>query len=346
MNMFMNVAAEATMRYVGLDVGFGYTKAMPVLSGQGNAANAVLFPSIVSPAVDLAFRSGLDGQTGSLDHLAVILDGASYFVGTLARRQGQFARATLDRVRTQSQEYRVLFLTALALLAESSSEEYAVVTGLPVDDFDDRAVIEDTLSGRFHITVGGRTLDLFVRHLTVVPQPYGALMDLIFKDTLGNVDERYAKARVGIVDIGFKTTDFVLMHQGEFVQKGSGSLKAAMSAVYQAAIPKFTSRYPGNWDAPGIETALRDGAINVLGNRLEFDAALIDAELTGLAGEIVAWIQGRWSSQPIDYLISSGGGSLLLKPLLLKAFPQMVFIGDPQLANVRGYHKAAWFYHG
>lgn len=334
------------MRYVGLDVGFGYTKAMTVGSGQGHEARAVLFPSIVSPAVDLAFRSGLDHRSGSLDHLAVTFEGASSFVGTLARRQGQFARATLDRVRTQSHEYRVLFLTALALLTESPSEEYAVVTGLPVDDFDDRTLIEDRLSGRFQITLGGRTLDLIVRHLTVVPQPYGALMDLIFKDTLGNVDERYAEARVGIVDVGFKTTDFVLVHQGEFVQKGSGSLKTAMSAVYQAAVPKFTSRYPGNWDMLGIETALRDGAIHVLGKRIEFDPALLDAELAGLAGEIVAWVQGRWSSEPVDYLIGSGGGSLLLKPLLLKAFPHMVFIGDPQLANVRGYYKGAWFYHG
>ncbi len=334
------------MRYVGLDVGFGYTKAMPVRATQGDESSALLFPSMVSPAVDLAFRSGLDQGSDRVDHLAVTFEGASFFVGTLARRQGQFARATLDRVRTQSQEYRVLFLTALALLAESPVEEFAVVTGLPVDDFDDRTLIEDTFSGRFEITVGDRPLDLFVRHLTVVPQPYGALMDLIFKDTLGNVDERYANARVGIVDIGFKTTDFVLMCQGEFVQKNSGSLKTAMSAVYQAAMPKFTSRYPGNWDALGIETAQRDGAIRVMGKRIEFDPALLDAELTGLAGEIVAWIHGRWSSEPVDYLIGSGGGSLLLKPLLLKAFPQMTFVSNPQLANVRGYHKAAWFYHG
>lgn len=334
------------MRYVGLDVGFGYTKAMPVGSGHRDGAGVVLFPSIVSPAVDLAFRSGLDNQSDSLDHLAVTFEGASYFVGTLARRQGQFARATLDRVRTQSQEYRVLFLTALALLTEAPSEEFAVATGLPVDDFDDRTLIEDTLSGRFHVTVSNRPLELLVRHLTVVPQPYGALMDLIFRDTLGNVDERYANARVGIVDIGFKTTDFVLMNQGEFVQKGSGSLKTAMSAVFQAAIPKFTSRYPGNWDALGIETALRDGAIHVLGTRIEFDRTFLDAELAGLTGEIVAWIQGRWSSAPVDYLICSGGGSLILKPFLLKAFPQMTFVSDPQFANVRGYYKGAWFYHG
>jgi plasmid segregation protein ParM len=319
---------------------------MPLGSCHRDGADVVLFPSIVSPAVDLTFRSGLDTPSDSLNHLAVTFEGAPYFVGTLARRQGQFARATLDRVRTRSQEYRVLFLTALALLAESPSEEYAVVTGLPVDDFDDRTVIEDALSGRFQIAVADRTLDLFIRYLTVVPQPYGALMDLIFKDTLGSVDERYANARVGIVDIGFKTTDLVLMRQGEFVQKGSGSLKTAMSAVYQAAIQKFSSRYPGNWDTLGIETALREGAFNVLGKRFEFDAALIHAELAGLAGEIGAWVHGRWSSEPIDYLIGSGGGSLLLKPFLLKAFPQMTFISDPQFANVRGYYKGAWFYHG
>nr|MBI3613957.1 hypothetical protein [Nitrospirota bacterium] len=169
------------MHSIGLDVGFGYTKAM-------NGTKTVLFPSIVSPAVEIMFRSGLEDLSSRLDHLRITLDGATFFVGELALRQGRFAYATLDRVRTQSQEYRLLFLTALALLAESSYEECSVVTGLPVDDFGDRQLIEETLSGQFHLTLGKRELTLDIRHLTVVPQPCGAFMDLLFKDTIGTMD--------------------------------------------------------------------------------------------------------------------------------------------------------------
>jgi len=327
------------MRYIGLDVGFGYTKAM-------DETKSIIFPSIMSPAVEITFRSGLEDPSSRLDHLNVALDGAAYFVGDLARRQGRFAYATLDRVRTQGQEYRLLFLTALALLAGGSYEECSVVTGLPVDDFEDRRLIEETLAGRFHLTVANQEVTLNIHHLTVVPQPCGAFMDLLFKDTRGNMDEQYADAQVGVIDIGFKTTDFVLIRKGEFIQKLSGSLKKGMSLVYQAAVPKFTARYPGNWDLHLVEAALQEGSITSLGKRIEVDSMHLLPDLAGLAKEIAAWIYGRWSSERIDFLVCSGGGSLLLDPHLRKVFPQMIFIGHPQEANVRGFYKGAWYYDG
>jgi plasmid segregation protein ParM len=327
------------MRYVGVDVGFGYTKAM-------DNRRAILFPSIVSPEVEFTFRSGLEREDDPLDHLAIRFQGTSHFVGQLALRQGRFAHCTLDRMRTQTEEYRILFLTALALLAESPDEEFSVMTGLPVDDFEDHHWIEENLSDRFPLSLSGRETSLIIRKLMVVPQPYGALMDLIFMDTLGNMDERFFEARVGIVDIGFKTTDFVLVNKGEFIQKLSGSLKKGMSTLYQAAIPKFTASYPGNWDLHTVEESYRRGAILHLGKRIEIDTALLDPDLAAIAGEFVAWIRGRWSGEPIDYLVCSGGGGLPLKPYLLKAFPQMLFLNDPQQANVRGYQKGAFYFHG
>lgn len=327
------------MRYIGLDVGFGYTKAK-------DGSKAITFPSIVSPAVELAFKSGLEDFSDRMAHLSVTLDGTANFVGDLARRQGRFAHATLDRVRTQSQEFRLLFLTALALLAESPCEEVSVVTGLPVDDYDDRRLIEETLSGRFCFTVAGRDVELAVRNLTVVPQPCGAFMDLLFKDTRGNLDPQFANVQAGIIDIGFKTTDFVLIRKGEFIQKLSGSLKKGMSLVYQAAASNFTGRIPVNWDLHLAEAALREGSITSLGKRFEIDPACILPEVGGLSKEISAWVHSRWSSESVDSLVCSGGGSILLHSHLRKFFPQMIFLDDPQQANVRGFHKGAWYYYG
>ena len=327
------------MHYIGLDVGFGYTKAV-------DGSKTILYPSIVSPEVDIPFRSGLEDSSNGLDNLAITLEGETWFVGKLALRQGQFARSTLDRVRTKTLEYRFLFLTALALLAESPFDEFSIVTGLPVDDYDDRSLIEESLSGRFHITMAGRDLQLNIRNIMVVPQPYGALMDLIFKDTRGNMDERYTEAQVGIIDIGFKTTDFVMVNKGEFIQKLSGSLKKGISTFYQVSIPKLSARYPGNWDLYMAEDALHKGFISSMGKRIEIDLRLFNPEMEGLAEEIASWIQSRWSNQPLDFLVLSGGGSLTLKPFLIKAFPQLIFTPAPQQSNVRGFYKGAWYYYG
>lgn len=132
------------MRNIGLDVGFGYTKAM-------DGTKAILFPSVISPAVELKYKTQLEHPSPYPDHLTVTLDGESHFVGNLALQEGRFAYATLDRVRIETLEYRLLFLTALSLFVRFPDEELFVVTGLPVDDYDDRDLIEKTLSGQFHL---------------------------------------------------------------------------------------------------------------------------------------------------------------------------------------------------
>ena len=330
------------MRYIGIDVGFGYTKAM-------DGTKNILFPSVISPPAEIKFRPWWEDQTDSLNyllnHLAVTLDGKSYFVGNLALHQGWFAYATLDRIRTKTDEYRLLFLTTLALFAESPEEEFSVITGLPVDDYEDREAIENALCGRFKLSLAGQEHSFFIRNLTVIPQPCGAYMDLLFRDTQGNVNEEYARGLVGVIDIGYKTTDFVLMQSAEFVWKYSGSLKHGMSTIYQAAIPKLTARYPGNFDLRSVEEAISEGVICRLGERMAIDPALLDADFSGLAGEIASWVQRRWSDQKLNRILCTGGGSLPLKPYLARAFPKMLFMDHPQQANVRGFYKGALYYY-
>lgn len=327
------------MRSIGLDVGFGYTKAMV-------DNKAILFPSVISPPVEIGFRSWWEDRSDRINHLEVTVDGKTYFVGNLALNQGRFAYATLDRIRTQTKEYRLLFVAAMAQFVEFPEEEFSVVTGLPVDDFEDRDAIEGTFSGRFDLTVAGRQVSFVIRNLTVIPQPCGAFMDLLFPGTQGNLNEEYAQGLVGIVDIGYKTTDFVLMQSGEYAQKLSGSLKHGVSTIYQAAISRFSAAYRGNWDLRSVEEALSYGVISRLGERTAINPALLDAEFAGLAGQITSWIRQRWSDEGLHRIICTGGGSLMLEPYLAKALPGITFMEDPQQANVRGFFKGARYYFG
>jgi plasmid segregation protein ParM len=327
------------MRYVGLDVGYGYTKAM-------DDKQVICFPSVISPAVELKFKSWEEHPHPYPDHLAITLEGETFFVGNLALHHGRFAYATLNRLRTQTREYRLLFLTALALCVQSPEEELYVVTGLPVDDYEDRDLIEDTLSGRFKLMVGRREASFVIRQLTVVPQPCGAYMDLVFRDTLGHVNEQYTQSLVGVMDIGYKTTDFVLVRENQYVEKLSGSLKKGMSHIYQAAVSKLSAAYRGNWDLRSAEEAIQKGMISRLGEQIMVDPTLFEPDLAGLAQEIAAWIHQRWEDQMLDGLVCGGGGSILLKPHLLKVFPKMTFVESPQTVNVQGFYKGAWYFYG
>ncbi len=328
------------MRKIGLDVGFGYTKAM-------DQTQTIIFPSIISQPLAMESKPlwGDVSDAGRLNHLTVALEGEHRYVGNLALHQGRFAYATLDRVRTKTKEYRFLFLTALSLLAEFPDEELAIVAGLPVDDFSDHEWMEETFSGRFRLTVANKEVSFVIRHVTVIQQPCGAYIDILFRDTAGTMNEPFIQNTVGIIDIGYKTTDFVLIRSGVYIRKSSGSLKHGMNTIYQAAIPKFTAHYPGNWDLRSVEEALSEGIICRLGERIAVHPGLLEPEFSGLAEQMAAWVRLRWSDQKLDQIICTGGGSLPLKPYLGKVFPRAIFMDDPQQANVRGFYKGACHYY-
>lgn len=301
------------MRYVGLDVGFGYTKATDGDTG-------IVIPSMVGPAVETDFKGWWENPRDQVEHLAVTLDGSSYFVGNLAIRQGFFAYGTLDRIRTQTPEYKLLFLTALALFAREPDEEFCVVTGLPVDDFEDREQIEQTLRGRFCIRLLDQEKSFLVRFLTVIPQPCGTLMDLMFEDG-GAVNNIYTNGT-------------------------SGSLKKGMSVIFQAAVQKFSACYSGNWDLRSAEAAIKEGGIVRFGEGLLINASLLRADFNGLAEEIAAWVKRQWEDQKVDRLVCTGGGSFHMKPYLQRHFPNIIFPNDPQRGNVRGFLKGARAFYG
>lgn len=326
------------MKYIGLDVGYGYTKAM-----DGN--KTIVFPSVVSPPVEMRFDPLWDHTSDSLNRLSATFDGKHYFLGEMALRQGRFAHATLDRIRTQTEEYRVLFLTAIALLIQSPGEEISIVTGLPVDDLSDKEFIEKTLKGPFSLRLGEREIHFQIDSLVVMPQPCGAFMDLLFLNS-GGVNEIYSDGSIGVIDIGYKTTDFVLMRSQEYAHKRSGSIKQGMSSIYQAGISKFSSAYRGNWDLRRVEEVIRDGHICRLGESIPLNPALLDGEFSGLAEGILAWIRQQWSDERIDRILCAGGGSLPLRKYLSKESPQMTFLTDPQQSNVRGFYKGARYYFG
>lgn len=288
------------MHCIGVDVGFGYTKAT-------DGIRTIIFPPVISPAEKIGFRpfreERTDRQIDLLGHLSVTLGGETHFIGNLALNQGRFVYATLDRVRTQTPEFKLLFLTALSLSAESSEEPFSVVTGLPVDDFENRDILEKGFKGKFSISLSGQEVSFIVKDLTVIPQGCGAFMDLLFPGTQGDFNEAYAQGPVGIVDIGYKATDFVLMQSAEFAWRFSGSIKHGMSLIYQATISKFSDAYRGNFDLKSVEEAIPEGIIYWLGERIAIDPSLLDADFNGLAREIASWIRQQWREQKLSRIL-------------------------------------------
>ena len=93
---------------IGIDVGFGFTKAT-------NGREYVVFKSIIGEYADIQFNFSFEENNWE-DNLQVRLEDNMFFLGELAERQSLVKQYTLDQEKLISEFVKILALSALGLL--------------------------------------------------------------------------------------------------------------------------------------------------------------------------------------------------------------------------------------
>jgi plasmid segregation protein ParM len=121
---------EADMQILGIDIGFGFTKAT-------NGKENVIFKSIFGDADDIQFWADFGGDS-PLNHIHVTIDGKSYFIGELAEQQSSVLNFTLDQERLITDFVRILSLTVAGMFLKNGGTinvPLNIVSGLPIGFF-------------------------------------------------------------------------------------------------------------------------------------------------------------------------------------------------------------------
>ena len=67
----------------------------------------------------------------------------------------------------------------------------------------------------------------------VIPQPFGSLFNLMMSETAELSDKRYVQEKIGVVDVGFRTTDYTVSDKTKYSGRGSGSSESGHRARLQ-----------------------------------------------------------------------------------------------------------------
>src|SRR5215813_363938 len=130
--------------------------------------------------------------------------------------------------------YLLLFVSALmAMRVEKIADEpAAVVTGLPVSHYTQERVkqIQDLLNRADNVQILSGEAPVKVDRVKVIPQPFGSYFDLVLNEDGKLKEPEKIRQRVGIIDIGFQTTDLALAIP-QFVEASSGSLVVGVRSV-------------------------------------------------------------------------------------------------------------------
>lgn len=323
---------------VGIDIGYGFVKAT-------DGYRDVVFPSVVGLGQDLTYLSELTLYVAEEDNLVVELEGTRYFVGGLAIRQSEMALRSLVENRPGDINARVLYVTALGLLAQGDNEHFNVVTGLPPSYYlaykDELARV---LAGTHKVAFvrGHKRVEktLQVDHVRVVPQPFGTVFYLLL-DNAGNVSGReLAQGRIGIIDIGFRTSDFVVADKLEYIDRLSFSSTTALATAYSLISDALRRTYKISRESYELDPAVVEGKIRV-GGKVHDITDIREEAFRKVAGKVITEINSVWDKYSLDAIYVTGGGGQALFPYLKREYENAQLVEGAQSANCKGYWKLA-----
>ncbi|MFW6028883.1 MAG: hypothetical protein ACOCRO_01375 [Halanaerobiales bacterium] len=326
------------VRNIGIDVGFGFTKAV-------NDKMQYLFPSIVGEARNIRYRSGMSSKK-LLNNLVVEYKNDRYFVGELAKRQSEFTQSTLSDKRVNNLENEILFMTSLALLDSTgdNAAEFNLVTGLPVDDYlkyKDQLKAQLINPHKVKLIYDNETESkvIKVNNCKVIPQPFGTLFNQLLNNNGDIRKPVYANIKVGIIDIGFRTSDFVVADSLEFIDKLSTSSETALSTAYKLIGRKLNEKYNINKPLYQLEEIIRNKSFTYHSRNINI-MDLIDKAYKLTANNIISEIQGLWPDLwEMEKVIITGGGGVALYKHLKSYFNNSILVDEGQFNNAKGYLK-------
>lgn len=328
----MTDTSSAAPVAVGLDDGYALTKvALP-----GDRLTVIPSRARVGPSGVTGVLQGspriFEYESGDTVYSAGAVDGApTHFEG--------YAWSGLNRVIVQH---------ALQDAGLAGRTVHAV-SGLPVSAFYGKsgALREEQISRKRDslkqaVRPLGETLPTGIAFHEVIPEALAAWYDhvIVEQDGEAGVDQARLDAPVAVVDIGGRTTDYVVVADQGLVHASSGSLPCGMLDVRQRVANAIQERFDLEaLSEPRVTQAVERKTVRLQGQDHDI-ASLVDAAKC----EVVERIHAETRRQlgrgvELDCVLFAGGGAVALAEHIRGWFPHQVISEHAAFANARGMLK-------
>jgi plasmid segregation protein ParM len=184
---------------------------------------------------------------------------------------------------------------------------------------------------------------IFIRKILMMPQPLGSFFNLLMDDNgkITNVD--FAKQKIGVIDIGFRTTDITIFDNLHIIERASRTTDTGISKIFQAIANRIQKESGINVELYRLYDAVQSGNIKLRGQKYNIKE-IRDTVFSQEAETIATDVERLWTDDwDIDAVILSGGGSMelckYLQPLISSHVIPMDQNTDARLNNVSGYLK-------
>lgn len=313
------------------DLGYGFTKYVrDVRPGHLDCAS---FPSMAPVAPEV----GLADAMGKRRTVVVEIDGVKYEVGPdVELAQRAVAVRNMDDEYIRTPHYLALLRGALHYMRKDVID--VLVVGLPVSLMKLRcSELERLVAGAHPV---GRDRSVTVRHVRVLAQPHGALLDYASRAKDGS---RVLRQTNLVIDCGYRTLDWLLTEGLKPVESRSGSVPRGMYDVLREIADRIGNSTGSRYFAYSkLDAALRRDERPVINGRtVNIDSAIAAARQIAVEGvtEMKRALQG---TSDIDNIVLVGGSAFFFKPALesLIGNRSIIAVREAEFANLRGFQIA------
>jgi|LGOV01.1.fsa_nt_gb hypothetical protein len=314
-------------KIISIDVGFGYTKGCSNFSKE-----EVVFPTAYK-AKTTSYQSALGGYTKDYD---ITINDKKYFVGDLALIQNA-KRHFQDQDKIDQEKIDIMIGTVLHQIGfglKEEQKEIEIRLGVPLYLFQYPKMLiemENKIKESEFKIVGDRIESNFkIKKATIHPQSIGAYADLISKKEITNTE------KVVIIDVGYRTIDYVVIESGNIIEEMTGTFpESGTNYIYEDISNFIESKTSKKLSVEKIETYIEE-------NKKYKGVSLRDIEkkvVTKHLNQIVSELNRKWgdNKNDIEKLILVGGGAKLMQDEFSKHFENVLKVKETQMRNAQGY---------
>ncbi len=317
---------------VGIDDGYAYTK--------------IALPDGRLHAIPSRARIGQSGVTWIHQAQQRVFE---YETGDTIYSAGE-----VDGAPTQFEDYplsglnRVIVQHALQDIGLSGRNVHAV-SGLPVSSFyrnngkqRNETINKKQESLKQAVRPLSDRLSVGISFHEVIPEALAAWYDYVIVEQGDGItlDADRLSVPVAIVDIGGRTTDYVVVKDQGIIHGSSGSLQCGMLDVKQHVVDGIQERFDlETLDEQIVAQAVENKVVRLQGKDHDVAALVDDAKR-----EIVEQIHAETRRQlgqgiELDRVLFVGGGTVALSEHIANWFPHQAIAEHPAFANARGMLK-------
>lgn len=315
---------------LGLDIGYDRTKLY-------TKSRQVSFASVTGTPETSSFGFSDDGAGG-----IVLVHPQAVSVGAQAIEQSAAVDARTDRGWLDGEKWYTL---ALAAFSEAIRGNAALnlVCGLPVSYYSDKAKVKERLLGTHTFQRAGRNRQtVTVERVIVMPQGFGILFAECLSNSGSVTNQALQSGRVGVIDVGGKTTNLLVANQLSQIDEESRSLDTGGWSVVARVQAYLESEYPDlGLNEYELVPHVIARSVNYRGKSVDL-TTIVNKAVSALAVEIIGGARRLWNGAArLDTILIAGGGAHLVGPALLAEYPGQARIveSDPVFANALGYWR-------